>query len=139
MSRPVEGQLLNRVRGGLCRFPVARTTTLDNGQVTKDAYTYDSGFTFHDVFLGNSYTPDHVQITSTTPCDYGNGAPGSVLRYTNTSYIWPSPNPNHASYLSNNLLDLPYSVQVKDGGNFSAKGGHRSPLTRLPSFTITYA
>jgi len=53
---------------------------LTTGQVTKDAYTYDSGFTFHDVFLGNSDTADYGQITSTTVYDYGNGAPGSVLR-----------------------------------------------------------
>ena len=65
---------------------------MTTGQLTKDAYTYDSSFTFHDVFLGNSYTADYGQITSTTVYDYGNGAPGSVLRYTNTSYVWQSPN-----------------------------------------------
>jgi YD repeat-containing protein len=47
--------------------------------------------------------------------DYGNGSPGGVLRTTKTTYAWQSPNPNYASYLSNNLLNLVFSVQVLDG------------------------
>src|SRR6266436_6086329 len=95
-------------------FPVTRTTTLDNGQVTKETYSYDSGFTFHDVFLGRSYQVSYGKITSTTVYDYPSA--GTPLRTTNTSYAWQSPNPNYASYLANNLLNLPYSVQVTDGG-----------------------
>ena len=43
--------------------------------------------------------------------DYGTGAPGSLLRTTTKTYMALS-GPNASSYLGNNLLSLPYTVQV---------------------------
>ncbi len=55
-------------------------------------------------------------VAATRDYDYGQGAPGTLLRTTATTYAWQSPNPNYSSYLTDNLLDLAASVQVKDGG-----------------------
>ncbi len=44
--------------------------------------------------------------------DYSYGAPGPLLRTTNTQYQAF----HDGNYLAKNLLNLPYSAQVTDGG-----------------------
>jgi RHS repeat-associated protein len=97
--------------------PLSTTVTWPNSQVTETVKAYDSGFTYvGDYDQGAAgYTGIYGKVVAQTDYDYGSGAKGSPLRTTNTSYAWQSPNPNYSSYLSNNLLDLPYSVQVVNG------------------------
>jgi RHS repeat-associated protein len=93
--------------------PTSIGTVWPNGtsQVTK---TYDPGFSFTD-YLGNTGKPGiYGKVVTEQAYDYPSGS--SLLRTTNTSYAWQSPNPNYSTYLTNNLVNLPYSVQVKDGG-----------------------
>src|SRR5258708_3624590 len=105
-------------------LPLTRTTTLDNSQVTKETYTYDTGFTFLDL-LGSprSYAANYGKVTSTTAYDYGNPSAGAPLRTTNTSYAWQNPNPNYSTYLSNNLLNLSSQVAVFSGTSSSGACG----------------
>jgi YD repeat-containing protein len=96
--------------------PTTVTTVEANGQTTKTFKNYDSGFSYTDHFGNTGLSGIYGKVITEQAYDYGSGAPGSLLRTTNTSYVWQNPNPNYATYLSNNLLNLPYSVQVKDGG-----------------------
>jgi RHS repeat-associated protein len=82
-------------------FPIRTTTTWPNGKVTKVERDYDSGpnGTYGNVIAQREY-------------DYGNGSPGPLLRTTTTSYYYAS----HSTYLTNNLIALPASVQVTDAG-----------------------
>jgi RHS repeat-associated protein len=101
--------------------PLTRKTTWPSGQVAQANFTYDSGasFQFYDA-IRDVYTTYPVvlgELTQQVDYDYGNGSPGAVLRTTNTTYAWQSPNPNYASYLSNNLLDRVETVQVLDGSS----------------------
>jgi YD repeat-containing protein len=110
---------LNAINSWAGVVPIQITTTwASNNEVTQLNRSYDSGFTYVPyavIGLGNG-TSVYGKVTSETDYDYGSGAKGSPLRTTNTTYAWQSPNPNYASYLSNNLLNLVYSVQVEDGG-----------------------
>ena len=45
--------------------------------------------------------------------DWGQGAPGALLRETDTTYQWQV----NSAYAAANMLDLPSSVIVKDGSN----------------------
>ncbi len=76
--------------------PISITTTLANGKVNRVTKQYAPGFT---------------NVTLETITDWGDGAPGPVLRQTATTYQWQQ-DPN---YLNAGLLDLPASVVVKDG------------------------
>jgi RHS repeat-associated protein len=98
--------------------PVSTTVTWPGNQVTETLKAYDSGFTYlGDYDQGAAgYTGIYGKVVAQTDYDYGSGAKGSPLRTTNTSYVWQSPNPNYSGYLSNNLLNLPYSVKVLNGG-----------------------
>jgi RHS repeat-associated protein len=78
--------------------------------------SYDSGFTYLDHFGTNHASGIYGKMISEQVYDYGSSPHGALLRTTNTSYVWQSPNPNYATYLSNNLLNFSYSVQVNDGG-----------------------
>jgi RHS repeat-associated protein len=80
----------------------------ETSEVTK---SYDAGYSYESD-LGGSLTGIYGKEISESDYDYPSGT--SLLRTTNTSYAWQSPNPNYSSYLNNNLLDLAYSVQVKD-------------------------
>ncbi len=98
--------------------PIQDTTTwaADN-EVSQTNNSYDLGFTYVAWTTGlGQGTSLYGKVTSETDYDYGIGAHGNALRTTNTSYAWQSPNPNYSSYLTNNLLILPYSVQIQDGG-----------------------
>jgi RHS repeat-associated protein len=103
--------------------PTQITTTWANGKTSQITKSYDSGFRFLDP-RGNGvqYTGLYGKVTVQKDYDYGttSGQPGPLLRQTNTSYAWQSPNPNYSTYLSNNMLNLVYSTQITDGTNQKA-------------------
>jgi RHS repeat-associated protein len=101
--------------------PIRVTTILPNGLTTKEETDRDSAFTFRDPLWGT--TPNGVLNSATYPgtlgtiparreFDYGSGSAGNLLRQTFTTYLWQG----NSAYLSANLLDLPATVIVKDGG-----------------------
>jgi YD repeat-containing protein len=109
---------------GINVVPTQVTTTwATNGKTSQVTKTYDSGFTFALYpGSGNNYTGIYGKVIAQKEYDYGttSGQPGPLLRQTNTSYAWQSPNPNHANYLGNNMLNLVYSSQITDGTNQKA-------------------
>ena len=102
--------------------PTQVTTTWPSGKTSQVTRSYDSGFTFTSPRENDNtlYSGLYGKVTIEKDYDYGNGGPGSLLKQTNTSYIWQSPNPNSSSYLSNNMLNLVYSNQITDGTNQKA-------------------
>ncbi len=78
-------------------------TSGEKSQVTK---TYDSGIS--GILYGDVLTESHS--------DFGNGSPGNVLSQTVNQYMALS-GPNANYYLANNLLSLPYTVQINDGNS----------------------
>jgi len=94
------------------------TTDVLSGKVSQTTKTYDTG-----VSIGSGSNAIYGDLLTQSDYDYGNGSPGNLLRtMTNTYMIFSGP--NAASYLANNLLTLPYTVQVKDGG------GNQTSLTQ---------
>jgi RHS repeat-associated protein len=93
-------------------FPIQETTSWPNGQTKQIQTDYDC-FQFNP---NGTCAASLGQVIATREYDYGMGAPGPLLRTTNTTYAWQSPSPNSSTYLGNNLLDLISSVQVLDGG-----------------------
>jgi len=103
-------------------LPTSRTTTWPSGQQSKVSYTYDrdngASFSFGVVAFSNGQVnagPQPSGYTSTpwttVETDYGSGAPGPVLRTTNTMFQW-SANPN---YLTANLLTISATVTTLNG------------------------
>jgi hypothetical protein len=122
------------------------TTVWPNGQQSNVHMTYDSGLTFIDnnpdhyfCSSAKTYTSSYGLVTSESRTDYGNGAPGPILSTTNTTYLALSNAPNASSYLSANLLDLPYSVVITDGsGNKCAETDYGyDEAGRLVTYTGT--
>lgn len=101
--------------------PIQTATVWANGQQNKTTYAYDSGVqiyqptwlcpgcNFTSIAIGNAI---YGKVPTKSEYDYGNGAPGSLMRTTTNTYLAL----NNSSYLSANLLDLVSSVQIKDGG-----------------------
>ncbi|HET9364697.1 MAG TPA: hypothetical protein VFP71_06840, partial [Candidatus Angelobacter sp.] len=58
-----------------------------------------------------SYTGSYGKPIAVREYDYGQGAPGALLRQTKTTYQWQV----NSAYLTANMLDLPATVQVLDG------------------------
>jgi RHS repeat-associated protein len=58
-----------------------------------------------------NYTGSYGKAIATREYDWAQGAPGSLLRQTTTSYLWQS----NANYLNNNFLDLVSTATTKDG------------------------
>jgi RHS repeat-associated protein len=58
-----------------------------------------------------NYTGSYGKVVAKREYDWGQGAPGALLRQTKTTYQWQV----NSAYLSANFLDLPASVQVLDG------------------------
>lgn len=112
--------------GGLINiFLSSSTVTWPNGYVMQTATTqYDPGFTY-GWFQPNGGVGTVINRTALyglpvnqTVSDYGSGAPGAVLKQTNTVYYWQ----NNSNYLTANLLNLPQTVTIEDGnGNPCAK------------------
>jgi RHS repeat-associated protein len=86
------------------------TTTWPNGNISKVETDYDAGVAMTGVQSGFTL----VYGVPVAKREYDFPAGTTLLRTTATSYVWQSSNPNSASYLNNNLLSVPYSVQVKD-------------------------
>jgi len=84
-------------------FPTVITTTLGNGKVSQVTKSYDSGLGAGAPIFGNVMVQKEY--------DWGQGAPGALLRETDTSYQWQV----DARYLTAHMLDLPASVTIKDG------------------------
>jgi RHS repeat-associated protein len=112
-------------------------TAWPNGQQSEASYTYDrdngtsfqfstllffdpNGVVYQDPGTGPAgYTGSPWTATAT---DFANGAPGPVLRQTKTTYLAFS-GPNASSYLADNFLAQPYTIQILDSGN------HQKALT----------
>jgi RHS repeat-associated protein len=86
--------------------PTSITTAWANGQTSEVAKSYDSGFSY------GSITAHYGKVVTESEYDYGSGAAGPLLRKTSTAYKFQG-DPN---YLARNLLNLPASIQVTDGG-----------------------
>jgi RHS repeat-associated protein len=82
--------------------PTTITTTLDNGLVNQVVSVWDhqtgSGYTYGELLEKQEY-------------DYGNGAPGPLLRKTDYTYLAL----NNSSYLALNMLDRISSITVYNG------------------------
>ncbi len=94
-------------------FPVSIKTTLEDGMMSEVTKQYDPGFTFRspNPFDGGTYTTPYGNVVSESEYDFGQGAPGPLLRRTETQYkAFSDPN-----YLQSNLLHLPSQVTVYDG------------------------
>lgn len=89
--------------------PIRKTTSWPNGQVRKTELGYDSGFTFNS---GTS-TGIYGKEVARNEFDYGASSPGSLLKSTQTSYLWQTS--AGAQYLSFNVLDVPSGITVQDG------------------------
>ena len=88
--------------------PIRVTTTWPNGQTTKQETDYDAGFTSGG---GAPETAVYGQVVAKREYEYANGAPGPLLRTTNTAYVWQS----NSNYLTTNLLDLASQVVTYAG------------------------
>ena len=107
--------------------PIRVTTILPNGQTSKVETDYDSGFSYRDPMYGDpnvfppqthTYTVTYGRPVAQREYDWGQGAPGALLRQTLTTYQWQVGN----LYFNNNFLDLPFSVKVLDSaGNLCAE------------------
>jgi RHS repeat-associated protein len=88
----------------IAAMPKSVTTIWPNGQESQVQTDYDSEGT------GGFWS--YGDLTAKREYDYGNGAPGALLRTTTINYKAL----DDSNYLANNLLDLKSSVQVTDGG-----------------------
>lgn len=86
-------------------LPIRTTTVWPNGKTTKVERDYDSNL------KSNTYSYSYGDVVATREYDYGNNAPGGLLRTTTNAYL-PFSN---SSYLTANLLDLVSSTTVTDG------------------------
>ena len=86
------------------------TTVYPSGKVKKVHKDPDNGLGAGLPIFGN--------VKKELEYDWGQGAPGALLRETDTNYKWET----SPDYLTAHLLDLPVSVIVKDsGGNRAAE------------------
>ena len=87
-----------------------QTTVYPSGKVNLVTKSYDTGLGTNAPIFGN--------VTTEKDYDWGQGAPGPLLRETDTTYEWQA----NSAYLTAHMLDLPASVVVKDGnGNRMAE------------------
>ena len=84
-------------------YPIRVTTTWPNGKVTKNETDYDTW---------PSSTVSYGNVIAHREYDYGTGSPGPLLRTTTTNYQYAA----HSSYFTYNLISLPSSVKITDGG-----------------------
>ena len=97
-------------------IPATITSTWGNGKKAQVAKSYDSPG--YSVYVGYPLTEVsgetfvYGRVLSETESDYGSGSPGPILRTTSTTYETSE----NASYLTNNLLKLPYLVLITGGG-----------------------
>ena len=86
--------------------PKSVTTTWPNNQVSQIQTDYDSQQTPQ----GEMWS--YGNMIAKREYDYGTGAPGPLLRTTTTQYEAFV----NSNYLTNNLMSLPSSVKITDGG-----------------------
>lgn len=100
--------------------PIRVTTIWADGKQSKVETDYDSSsFTYAtSQYDTNSYTGIYGTVVAKREYDYGQGAPGSLLRQTLTTYAWQSGSPNYLNYLAANFLDLPISRVVNNGAGY---------------------
>ena len=85
-------------------FPTSiQTTIYPSNKVSLVTKTYDAGLGAGAPIFGNVVTEKQY--------DWGQGAPGALLRETDTTYQWQI----NGAYLTAQLPDLPATVIVKDG------------------------
>jgi RHS repeat-associated protein len=93
-------------------LPTGTTTTWPNGFVSRTAITYDPGGIFVDKYSNNAPYPfPYGSVVQKQEYGYGSGAPGPLLRQTNTQFQWQ----NNSNYLSANLISQPASVTILNG------------------------
>jgi RHS repeat-associated protein len=91
-----------------------RTTTIwPNGLQTKVEKDYDAGFIFVNPIPqgGGPWTGTFGNVVQQREYAYGTGAPGALVRKTETAYLALT----NSGYRDNNLIDLVSSVTVRDG------------------------
>ncbi len=94
-------------------FPTFTTTTWPNGQVSQTKLVYDSGSSYwiaaaHGSFGGYSCPLIYGKQVQKFEYDYGSGAPGPLLRQTNTQYLWQT----NSNYLNADFLNLVSSTTI---------------------------
>jgi hypothetical protein len=100
--------------GAQSTLPIkVQTTIFPSGKVSSVEKTYDAGIT---VPTGTSCplcdpADSYGKVLTEKVYDWGQGAPGALLRETDTSYEWQV----NSAYLTAHLIDLPASVVIKDG------------------------
>jgi len=116
--------------------PTSITTVWPNGKTSQVQMDYDAGFSFHspDPMNTTVYTAIYGKAIANREYDFGNSAPGPLLRTTTTNYLALS----NSTYLANNLLNLFSSRTVTDGtGTVRAQTTHGYDENALTSSGIT--
>jgi RHS repeat-associated protein len=90
-------------------FPTQITTIWPNGMESQIQKTYDANLSFNAPDGG--YTMSYGKPTEIREYDYGSGAPGSLLKRTDYTYLAF----NTATYLTANILDPVASETVYNG------------------------
>jgi RHS repeat-associated protein len=110
--------------------PIRITTTLDNGQVSKKEFDYETfSYTFHPCLgdgvgtpcsqpHGNTFTTSRGNVSEVreydwgaVPSSYGSGTPGPLLRRIDKTYLHNS----NSNYLSYNIVDKVLQDTTYDG------------------------
>jgi RHS repeat-associated protein len=126
--------------GGL---PTRITTTLDNGFVSKTEYDYDSvnypyqtcgdpiGCGINGIDTGTAAT-SRGNVTGIREYDWGQGAPGSLLRRTKKTYLHdPNANPSTAAnYVAVNIVDKVLTETICNGTVACAGNGDQAAQTQ---------
>ncbi|WP_263408412.1 RHS repeat domain-containing protein [Terriglobus tenax] len=101
--------------GGLVSLPYRVDTTLDNGLTTRTTKVYDAGFDyFATTDHVESYHAPYGKVIQQSDFGYGSGAPGALIRVTETDWAALSNTLSSASsYLANNLISLPSQITVR--------------------------
>ena len=97
-------------------FPIRTTTIWPNGKTTKIEKDYDSQLVFSVPGRGQ-FTGSYGNVLETREYDFGDGAPGPLLRTTDYTYRAFDGSPSAASYRTANLINLVSTVKVYDGGS----------------------
>ncbi len=87
------------------------TTLADTNQVSQVQSAFGDCYTY--TIYVSTRTDCRDNPTQTSEYDYGNGAPGPLLRYTNFTYYHNS----NSAYLNAHIWDLVAQKSVYDGGN----------------------
>jgi RHS repeat-associated protein len=122
-------------------------TNSKSGKVSQVTKTYDPG-----VPIGGSGSVNIIfgDLTTQNEYDFGQGAPGNLLRQTNNAYMaytgQNAYNQSASNYLWNNMLSLPYSAQVKSASSqlsyvfygYDESGLQTSNITEQKTQNIAY-